>query len=381
MQHIDIQAQAQQLRNEGFSVRNIAEQLGKSKSWVDRNTQASMSQTVPVKKSAPSTKRDIAVTQALAKATSPEGCNTSEFNDIIRAVYGVIRDEDTGSYVVDCTTEEKKAIKRRVKELAARDGKTALFFEDFISRETPTASLQLMLTLAQGVQEAVVLAVAEFREVYPEASVFSVQQALQGMAVPGYRPESVEAYCERASTAAHALQQVAPAAEAVEAVEAVEIVTEHTEHTDEFLADLADIEGEMFGSAEAPAATLPAITHDEYREDVPAPEVEEGADAEVCLDEVSLDDLDDDESLIDYDAVDDQWSPAEYSDDMAIDERYERNEETAQAIRQHFAGRNWNPDRPKANKRPSDWAIKQAEEDEFYAMLADAESHNENFVF
>lgn len=129
------------------------------------------------------------------------------------------------------------------------------------------------------------------------------------------------------------------------------------------------------------ATTLPATTHDEYREDVPAPVVEEGDDAEVCLDEVSLDDLDDDESFIDYDAVDDHWTPVEYRDDMAIDERYEHNEETTQAIRQHFAGRNWNPDRPKANKRPSDWAIKQAEEDEFYAMLADAESHNENFVF
>lgn len=130
-----------------------------------------------------------------------------------------------------------------------------------------------------------------------------------------------------------------------------------------------------------PAATLPVATHDEYREDVPAPEVEEGDDEEASLDEVSLDDLDDDESLINYDAVDDQWSQVEYRDDMAVDERFEHNEETAQAIRQHFAGRNWNPDRPKANKRPSDWAVKQAEEDEFYAMLADAESHNENFVF
>lgn len=367
MQSIDIQAQAQQLRNEGFSVRNIAEQLGKSKSWVDRNTQASMSQTVPVKESAPSTKRDIALTQALAKATSPQGCNTSEFNSIIKSVFGVIRDEDTGSYVVDCSSEEKKAIKRSVKDIAAREGKTALFFEDFISREIPEHSLQLMLTLAQGVHEAVELAVAEFREVYPEASVYSVQQALKGMAVQGYRPESVEAYCERAAKAAHALQQVAPTVEAVETV---------TEHTDEFLADLADIDAELFGNAEAPVSTLPVATHDEYREDVPAPEVEEGDDFGL-----SLDDLEDDESLIDYDAVDDQWSPAEYSDDMAIDERYERNEETAQAIRQHFAGRNWNTDRPKANKRPSDWAIKQAEEDEFYAILADAESHNENFVF
>lgn len=386
MQHIDIQAQAQQLRNEGFSVRNIAEQLGKSKSWVDRNTQASMSQTVPVKKSAPSTKRDIAVTQALAKATSPEGCNTSEFNDIIRAVYGVIRDEDTGSYVVDCTTEEKKAIKRRVKELAARDGKTALFFEDFISRETPTASLQLMLTLAQGVQEAVVLAVAEFREVYPEASVFSVQQALQGMAVPGYRPESVEAFCERASTAAHALQQVAPA------VETEEIVTEHTEA---FLADLADIDAELFGEqadskpeeeemiVEAPMPKAPLA------EAVVLAVIEWPVATEVVTEvvaeetELSLDDLDDDESLINYEAVDTDYdyTPEEFVDDMAINERFEHNEKTAQAIRDLFKQRADERQERARGKRPTDWALKQQEEDAFYEMLADAESHNSNFVF
>ena len=386
MQHIDIQAQAQQLRNEGFSVRNIAEQLGKSKSWVDRNTQASMSQTVPVKKSAPSTKRDIAVTQALAKATSPEGCNTSEFNDIIRAVYGVIRDEDTGSYVVDCTTEEKKAIKRRVKELAARDGKTALFFEDFISRETPTASLQLMLTLAQGVQEAVVLAVAEFREVYPEASVFSVQQALQGMAVPGYRPESVEAFCERASTAAHALQQVAPA------VETEEIVTEHTEA---FLADLADIDAELFGEqadskpeeeemiVEAPMPKAPLA------EAVVLAVIEWPVATEVVTEvvaeetELSLDDLDDDESLINYEAVDTDYdyTPEEFVDDMAINERFEHNEKTAQAIRDLFKQRADERQERARGKRPSNWALKQQEEDAFYEMLADAESHNENFIF
>lgn len=128
------------------------------------------------------------------------------------------------------------------------------------------------------------------------------------------------------------------------------------------------------------ASTLPVITHEEYREDVAAP-LEEGDAEPVSLDEVSLDDLDDDELEINFDAVDDHWTQVEYRDDMAIDERYERNEETIQAIRQHFAGRNWHPDRPKANKRPADWSIKQAEEEAFYEMLADAESHNENFVF
>lgn len=386
MQSIDIQAQAQQLRNEGFSVRNIAEQLGKSKSWVDRNTHASMSQAVPVKKSAPSTKRDIAVVEALAKATSPEGCNTKEFNDLIKSVYGVVRDEDTGSYGVDCTFEEKKAIRRRVKELAAREGKTALFFEDFISRETPAASLQLMLTLAQGVHEAVELAVAEFREVYPEASVYSVQQALKGMAVQGYRPESVEAYCERAATAAYALQQVAPAVEVVETI---------TEHTDEFLADLADIDAELFGEqadskpeeeemiveAPMPKAPLAEAVQLAVIEWPVATEVVTEVVAEET--ELSLDDLDDDESLINYEAVDTDYdyTPEEFVDDMSIDERYEHNETTAQAIRDLFKQRADERQERARGKRPSDWAIKQAEEDAFYEMLADAESHNENFVF
>lgn len=399
MQHIDIQAQAQQLRNDGFSVREVAEKIGKHYSWVSRNTTATNAtpRNTRATKSVATSKRDIAVAQALAKATSPEGCNTNEFNSIIKSVYGVVRDEDTGSYGVDCSSEEKKAIKRRVKDIAVRDGETALFFEDFISRVTPAASLQLMLTLAQGVHEAVELAVAEFREVYPEASVYSVQQALQGMAIPGYRPESVEAYCERAATAAHALQQVAPAVEAVETI---------TKHTDEFLADLADIDAALFGEqagnepeeekmiVEAPMPKAPlaeavqmAVIEWPVSEEVVTavateviPEVV-AEETELSLDDVSLDDLDDDESFINYDAVDDQWSQVRYTDEMSIDERYERNEATAQTIREHFAGRNWNPNQPKVSKRPSDWAIKQAEEDEFYAMLADAESSHSNFIF
>lgn len=388
MQHIDIQAQAQQLRNEGFSVREVAEQIGKHYSWVSRNTIATNAtpRNTRATKSVATSKRDIAVTQALAKASSPEGCNTSEFNDIIKAVYGVVRDEDTGSYVVDCTFEEKKGIRRRVKELAAREGKTALFFEDFISREAPEHSLQLMLTLAQGVHEAVELAVAEFREVYPEASVYSVQQALKGMAVQGYRPESVEAFCERAATAAHALQQVAPAVETVETV---------TEHTDEFLADLADIDAELFGEqadnepeeeemiVEAPMPKAPLA------EAVVLAVIEWPVATEVVTEvvaeetELSLDDLDDDESLINYEAVDTDYdyTPEEFVDDMSIDERYEHNETTAQAIRDLFKQRADERQERARGKRPTDWAIKQQEEDEFYALLVDAESHNENFIF
>ncbi|NRH40637.1 helix-turn-helix domain-containing protein [Pseudomonas sp. MS15a(2019)] len=388
MQHIDIQAQAQQLRNEGFSVREVAEQIGKHYSWVSRNTTATNAtpRNTRATKSVATSKRDIAVTQALAKASSPEGCNTSEFNDIIKAVYGVVRDEDTGSYVVDCTFEEKKGIRRRVKELAAREGKTALFFEDFISREAPEHSLQLMLTLAQGVHEAVELAVAEFREVYPEASVYSVQQALKGMAVQGYRPESVEAFCERAATAAHALQQVAPAVETVETV---------TEHTDEFLADLADIDAELFGEqadnepeeeemiVEAPMPKAPLA------EAVVLAVIEWPVATEVVTEvvaeetELSLDDLDDDESLINYEAVDTDYdyTPEEFVDDMSIDERYEHNETTAQAIRDLFKQRADERQERARGKRPTDWAIKQQEEDEFYALLVDAESHNENFIF
>lgn len=200
---------------------------------------------------------------------------------------------------------------------------------------------------------------AEFREVYPEASVFSVQQALQGMAVPGYRPESVEAFCERASTAAHALQQVAPA------VETEEIVTEHT---DEFLADLADIDAELSGVA---PAELPAITHAAYVEDV----------AEVVADEEdedfgpSLDDLDDDESMINYDAVD--------FDHVDQDDRFTPDAAVQQGIRDLLTGRQTERKaRLSVNTKPKHIAaVEQEAEDDFYRHLADAEAINHDFIF
>ncbi|SEP41294.1 hypothetical protein [Pseudomonas sp. Snoq117.2] len=130
------------------------------------------------------------------------------------------------------------------------------------------------------------------------------------------------------------------------------------------------------------ATTLPAITHREYCEDVPAPVVEED-DEPVSLDDVSLDDLDDDESLINYEAVDTDYdyTPEEFVDDMAINERFEHNEKTAQAIRDLFKQRADERQERARGKRPSNWALKQQEEDAFYEMLADAESHNENFIF
>lgn len=382
MQHIELQAQAQALRNEGMSTRKIAAQLNVSQPWVTRHTKANNSK---VSAAAPATQREQAVAQALAKATSQQGCNTTEFNSIIKSVYGVVRDDDTGHYGVDCSADEKKAIKRRVKDLAARDGKTALFFEDFINRANPVASLQLMLALANSVHEAVEQAVSEFQRAYPETTTYAVQKALQGMAIQGYRPESVEAYCERAAIAAHTLQQVAPAVEAVEPV---------TEHTYEFLVDLADIDAEMFGVDDA--GDQPETEEEEMHAPMPKtvlaeavqvaviewPVTGESVTEEVVAEvEMSLDDFDD-EAAIDYTAVDNFYDQPEIIDDMDIDNRYERNEKTAQAVRDLFKQRAAErTERATGGKRPKDWALKQEAEDEFYAMLADAESHNENFIF
>lgn len=362
MQHIELQAQAQQLRDSGLSTRKIAAQLGVSQPWVTRHTTAA---TDKAAKSAPSDKRDIAVARVLAKATSPQGCNVSEFNAIIKDVYGTIWDEDSSRFVVDCDSRARKSIKRSAQTAAERDGKIALFFEDFLDRQNPLASNQLMLTLAQDLHERVELLVSEYRDEYPDITVFAIQSALVRLAIPGYKQESVESFCERNAAAAHALQQVAPTVEAVKTV---------TEHTDKFLADLADIDAELFGSAGAPASTLPVITHEEYREDVAAPVVEEGDDEEVCLEDVSLDDLEDDESMINPHAVDMDW--------IDMDDRYTPDTAVQQGIRDLLAGRQAERTaRATGPKRPSDWAIKQAEEDAFYEMLADAESHNTNFIF
>ncbi|WP_454252840.1 hypothetical protein [Pseudomonas sp. Marseille-Q7302] len=360
MQAIDIQTQAQQLRDQGLSVRKIADLLGKSKSWVDRNTKASLSHTVPVKAaSAPTSQRDIAVAQVLAKATSPEGCNTSEFNDTIKSVYGTVRDEDVGRYVVDCDAEARKSIKRSVKTAADRQGLNALFFEGFIDRSTPLASNQLMLTLAQDLHERVELLVAEYRDEYPQVSVYAIQQALIGLAVPGFRPESVEAFAERNATSAQALQQnVAPIA--------FEEIIETP--LDSLLADLADIDAELSGIA---PAELPAITHAEYVEDI----------AEVVADEEgedfgpSLDDLEDDESMINYDAVD--------FDHVDQDDRFIPDAAVQQGIRDLLKGRQAERKaRLNVNTKPKHIAaVEQEAEDDFYRHLADAEATNHDFIF
>lgn len=357
MQAIDIQTQAQQLRDQGLSVRKIADLLGKSKSWVDRNTKASLSHTVPVKAaSAPSSQRDIAVAQVLAKATSPEGCNTSEFNDIIKGVFATVWCDVAERYVVAATSEEKKSIKRSVKTAADRRGLNALFFEDFIDRSTPLASNQLMLTLAQDLHERVELLVAEYRDEYPQVSVYAIQQALIGLAVPGFRPESVEAFAERNATAAQALQQnVAPIA-------FEEIIKTPS---DSLLADLADIDAELFGVA---PAELPTITHAAYVEDI----------AEVVADEEgedfgpSLDDLEDDESIINPHAVDMDW--------IDMDDRHTPDAAIQQGIRDLLTGRQAERTaRATGNKRPTGWALQQQLEDA--AFLAETEMDTQHHIF
>ena len=98
---------------------------------------------------------------------------------------------------------------------------------------------------------------------------------------------------------------------------------------------------------------------------------EEGGD----FGDVSLDDLNDDESLINPHAVDMDWI-----DEM--ESRHTPNQDTQQGIRDLLAGRQAERTaRAKGNKRPKDWTLKQEQEDTFYQLMVDAESSNENFIF
>jgi len=326
----DIKAQAQQLRNQGFSVRDVAEKIGKHYSWVSRNTIAT--DATPVKARATKTiatpERDQAVAQALAKATSQQGCNTTEFNDIIKAVFGTVWSDDEERYVVNCDDKARKSIKRSAKTAAQRQGLTALFFEDFLSRETPLASNKLMLTLAQGVHEAVEMAVAEFQRAYPEATTYAVQQALVGLAIPGFRPESVEAFCERNATAAHALQLVAAPVIAEQVVDAL---------TADVLADLADIDAELFGSATTTDA------NDDAR--------------------LNLDDVDDDETLINHSAVDTDW--------LDLDDHFCPNLDRQAEIWKVWSGSKAAQFGKRIEvKCPHDWALQQRLEDAAFMAAA-----------
>lgn len=354
----DIKAQAQQLRDQGYSLRETAEKIGKHYSWVSRNTTATPRNTRTIESIATS-KREIAVAQALAKATSPQGCNVSEFNAIIKDTFGTVWDEEAKRFVVDCDSKARKSIKRSVQTAAERDGKIALFFEDFLDRQNPLASNGLMLTLAQDLHERVELLVSEYRDEYPDITVFAIQSALVRLAIPGYKQEGVESFCERNAAAAQALQQVAPEAAPIEIV---------TQHTDEFLADLADIDADAFGCAEAPAAHS-IVTHEEYREDVAVFAVEKRDD-----EPVSLDDFDDDEALINYDSVDTDW--------MDQDDHFYPNPDRQTAIRKVWSGSKAAQFGKRTEvKRPHDWALQQQLEDAAFMAAALDASQDDSFLF
>lgn len=326
----DIKAQAQKLRDQGYSVREVAEKIGKHYSWVSRNTTATDAtpRNTRATKSVATSKRDAAVAQTLAKATSQQGCNTSEFNAIIKSVFGTVWCDEEGRYVVNCDSEARKSIKRSVKTAAERQGRTALFFEDFLSRETPVASNKLMLTLAQDLHERMELLVAEYHAAYPEASAFAIQQALIGLAVPGYRPESVETFAERNATAAQALQLVAASVISEQVVDTLTV---------DVLADLADIDAGLFGSATTTDANDDAG--------------------------LSLDDLDDDEALINYDAVDTDW--------MDQDEHFYPDLDRQTAIRRVWSGSKAAQFGKRIEvKRPHDWALQQQLEDAAFMAAA-----------
>lgn len=113
---------------------------------------------------------------------------------------------------------------------------------------------------------------------------------------------------------------------------------------------------------------LPAITHAAYVEDI----------AEVVADEEdedfgpSLDDLEDDESMINPHSVDMDW--------IDMDDRHTPDAAIQQGIRDLLTGRQAERTaRATGNKRPTDWALQQQLEDA--AFLAESEMDTQHYIF
>ena len=189
---------ASRLLGQGLSVRAVAESTGLSRRQVTK-LKANLNKEdfgpfAEVNHAVISQQQ--AVTKILVLSVRPEGVKRSELGPVLKARYGLAKNELTGAFELKMTNNQYRYLKDSVR--AVGQAKVApLFVPEWMPRQRALEANRELLRAASDLQDVMTEKVLELCNRFPGAPFKWVFQELLNLAIPGVYPGSVETLCER----------------------------------------------------------------------------------------------------------------------------------------------------------------------------------------
>lgn len=123
---------------------------------------------------------------------------------------GILESEEyqiISSYLSVWDNEVKKKIRRQCRERALREGNRCLFVPDWIGRETPRGNRDLMMGLANELNQRIHESISSFIEETGYANHKVIHFVLCQLAVNGFSPASISDICDRYDNIVCALEE------------------------------------------------------------------------------------------------------------------------------------------------------------------------------
>lgn len=180
------------LYEEGKSIREIAKMLDVTEWTVRKATKGVQKGEKEV-----TTPSQLAARIILPLSIRPEGVSGKEIYPILLSAFGYTENEDTGYKKLNATQEQKTYVKRLVRDMAKKEEKEALFTKDWMSKQDPYGSLDMICKCANSLNQALQEEVDYFLEHYPECEGFDLRREIVYLALDGISQEPVIRRCDR----------------------------------------------------------------------------------------------------------------------------------------------------------------------------------------
>lgn len=199
---------ARRLLEQGHSIRAVAGSTGLSRRQVTKlKTYTDEEDCGPFGEVDQTTiSQKQAVAKVLALSVRPEGVKRSELGVVLKARFGLAKNEQTGAAELNMTKNQYRYLRDSVR--AVDQGEVApLFVPEWMPRHGALEAHYALLRVASEIQDVMTEKVLELCDRFPGSSFKWVFQELVNLAIPDVFPGSVEALCERNFKAAEELGQ------------------------------------------------------------------------------------------------------------------------------------------------------------------------------
>lgn len=203
-----VELTASRLLGQGLSMRAVAESTGLSRRQVTK-LKASLNN----EDSGPFAEVDHvvisqrqAVTKILALSVRPEGVKRSELGPVLKARFGLARNELTGAFELQMTNNQYRYLKDSVRAVG-RAEVAPLFVPEWMPRQRALEANRELLRAASDLQDVMTEKVLELCHRFPGTPFKWAFKELLNLAIPGAYPGSVETLCDRNLKTAEELDQ------------------------------------------------------------------------------------------------------------------------------------------------------------------------------